>query len=273
MDAFLIALALVWLIAASFQDIKKREVYNWLSFSLIIFVLIYRGIYSILFSNLMFFFSAIIGFFIFYVVANILYYGRFFAGGDAKLFMALGTVLAVSTSFLANIRVFLVFLFLMFLVGALYSFVYSFFLLKRGFFSGLKKYYCSNRGLFNLSLLGCLLFLILGLFYNLFLLLAILLFIFPFLYVYAKTIEEFLIKEVSGKQLSEGDWLVQDIKIGKKTISKSWEGLTKEQLKLLRNKKKVKIKNGIPFVPVFLISFIILVLWYPYGGFFKFFYF
>jgi len=39
---FLIVLALVWVIFATIQDIRTREVANWLSFSLIIFALGFR---------------------------------------------------------------------------------------------------------------------------------------------------------------------------------------------------------------------------------------
>jgi prepilin signal peptidase PulO-like enzyme (type II secretory pathway) len=53
------------------------------------------------------------------------------------------------------------------------------------------------------------------------------------------------------------------LKIGKKIIEPSWEGLTKEELKLIKKKLKiVKIRQGIPFVPVFFIAFLVLFyLW------------
>jgi len=40
-----------------------------------------------------FFYQGLIGLGIFFVLGNALYYGRMFAGGDAKLMIALGAVL------------------------------------------------------------------------------------------------------------------------------------------------------------------------------------
>ena len=66
-----------------------------------------------------------------------------------------------------------------------------------------------------------------------------------------------MIREINAKKLREGDWLVDDIKLKAKTIKYNWEGLTKNDLVLLHKlNKKVKIKEGLPFVPAFLIAFI-----------------
>jgi len=47
---FLVLLGLIWIIFAVVQDIKKKEIANWLNFSLIIFALGFRFFYS-LFEN------------------------------------------------------------------------------------------------------------------------------------------------------------------------------------------------------------------------------
>lgn len=261
MDIFLIALAFVWLIFASLQDLKKNEIANWLSFSLVIIALLYKGIYSIVFSQPLFFLYGLLGFFVFFILSNLLYYARFFAGGDAKLLIGLGAVLPYSTSFYSNINISLVFLFLIFLVGAAYTLIFSFFLIRKGFFSKLKENYRKYRGIFNIIFLFSLLLLVIGVLYSsLLVFLAFLVFVFPFLYMYTKSVEGGMIKAVSSSELTEGDWLVSDIMVKGKTIKSSWEGLKKEDLILLRNyRKKIKIKHGIPFVPVFLISFLILL--------------
>ena len=44
---FLGILALVWIVFATIQDIKSREIANWLNFSLIIFALGFRFFYSL----------------------------------------------------------------------------------------------------------------------------------------------------------------------------------------------------------------------------------
>ena len=69
-----------------------------------------------------------------------------------------------------------------------------------------------------------------------------------------------MIKKVDSENLVEGDWLYKDIKIKNKVIKSKWDGLSKEEIRLIKmSKKNVLIKQGIPFVPVFLISFLVLV--------------
>ena len=41
-ELFLILLGLVWIIFAVVQDLRKREIANWLNFSLVIFALVFR---------------------------------------------------------------------------------------------------------------------------------------------------------------------------------------------------------------------------------------
>ena len=48
---FLIAVAVLWILVASIQDFRKREVANWWNFSLIIIVLAYRIFLSIAKTN------------------------------------------------------------------------------------------------------------------------------------------------------------------------------------------------------------------------------
>ncbi|MFH1607704.1 MAG: hypothetical protein ABIA78_01075, partial [archaeon] len=65
----------------------------------------------------------------------------------------------------------------------------------------------------------------------------------------------------------EGDWLYNDLKVEGKTIKASWDGLNKKEIELIRGEyKEVKVKYGIQFVPVFLISFLILVYFYFVEG-------
>ena len=112
-DLFLLILGLIWLIVASIQDIKKREVANWLSFSLIAFALVYRAFYSVLFFDLWFFLYGLIGLILFVGLAYAFYYARIFAGGDAKLLMGLGAILGFATSLRENLIIFCVFIFLL----------------------------------------------------------------------------------------------------------------------------------------------------------------
>ena len=259
---FLVVLALAWIIFASIQDLRKREVSNWLNFSLIAFALGFRFFYSLFSESWQFLFQGLIGLGIFFVLGSLMYYGKLFAGGDAKLMIALGAVLPFSISFYSNLKIFFLFLILFLFVGAVYGIASAVFFslknlkdFKRGFFKIWKE---KRKSTYIIMVLG-LIFMVLGFLQSIFLSVGILIFVFPYLYYYAKCVDEFcMVKNLKGSQLTEGDWLYERVKIGKRFIEPSWEGLSAKDIKLLRKKYKfVKIKQGIPFVPVFLISFLI----------------
>lgn len=271
-EIFLILLGLIWIIFAVFQDIKHKEIANWLNFSLIIFALGFRFFYG-LFSDSGFglFYQGLIGLGIFFVLGNLFYHGKMFAGGDAKLMIALGAVLPFSQIFSINLKIFFWFLFLFLIVAAVYSLSFSFYLGLKNFKKFKKEFlkiFNKRKNLIYVSMIIGILLMISGLFVfemkSLILFFGIIVFIMPYFYVYAKAVDESsMIKNISTKKLKEGDWLYHDVKVGKKTIKANWSGLTKKEVSLLKKKrKKVKIRNGIAFSPVFLISFILLILFY-----------
>lgn len=276
-EVFLIILGFIWISFATIEDLKKREIANWINFSLIIFALGFRFFYS-LFSleDFNFFYQGLIGFGIFFILGNLLYYSRVFAGGDAKLMMGLGPILPLSWNFLGNLNLFLNFFFLFLIMGALYGLLVSFYLSisnSKEFKKEFKKRVKENRNLIVLSMFIGTVFLLLG-FLNFFLIyFGILLFVFPYLYIFAKSIDEScMVVLVNPKFLTEGDWLYKNIKLGKKLIKANWEGLDKEEILLLRkSKKKVLIRKGIPFTPVFLLSFLILIILFLLNILYKFF--
>ena len=82
---------------------------------------------------------------------------------------------------------------------------------------------------------------------------------FPFLFVFARSVEEScMVKSVLPKEVTEGDWLYEDIMVGGKKIKSNWEGVSEKELKLIQRKckKKILIKYGIPFTPSFLLGFL-----------------
>lgn len=265
---FLSALALVWILFAVIQDLKKREVPNWLTFSLIVFALGFRFFYS-LFSDagFGFFLQGLIGLGIFLVIGNILYYGKMFAGGDAKLMIALGAVLPFSTIFSSNLNLFIMFFVVFLFAGAIYSIVASIYLSVKNykkFGKEFRKQFIKYKTLSIGAIFLALVFIVLGFSDNYLFALGIIVFVLPYLYIYVKAVDEScMIRNISSKDLQEGDWLYNNLKIGRKTIKANWDGLTKQDINLIqRNKKNVMIRQGIPFTPVFLISFIIfLYLW------------
>ncbi|MFH1585560.1 MAG: prepilin peptidase, partial [archaeon] len=275
---FLFVLALIWIVFAVVQDLRSREVANWLNFSLIVFALGFRFFYSLFSSgDFSFFYQGLIGLGIFFVLGNLFYYGRMFAGGDAKLMIALGAVLPLSSSFLMNIRIFILFFFLFLFVGIIYGFSWSLVLGLRNF-SEFKKEFSRQFKKNRKPILGVIFFglilIALGFFESLLLGLGALIIVLPYLYIYAKSVDEAcMIKNIQTRYLTEGDWLYKDIKVGNKVVKATWDGVSKKDIELLRKKKSVVIRQGIPFTPVFLISFLILGWLWIFGNMGKWFWF
>ena len=263
---FLWALALVYIIFAVIQDFKTREIANWLTFSLIIFALGFRLFYS-MFSNdgFQFLFSGLIGLGIFFVLGNLLYYVKFFAGGDAKLMISLGTILPIFPILSSNIQSFFDFFLIFLIAGFLYilgSSIYfgikNFKQFKKEFARQLKK----NKRLMFAVLSLSIIMEILGFLQPIFFIVGILIFFTSNLFLYTKSVDEAcMVKKVKTKDLQEGDWLYSNVKIGKENIKAKWEGLSKKEIRELRKKVlQTKIRQGIPFCLVFLISFVVFVL-------------
>jgi Flp pilus assembly protein protease CpaA len=273
MFGFLFWLFFIGIIVASLQDLKRREVDNWLnlflllaSFSFIFFKAIFERDTTIVFQ-------AGFALVLVFIFMNVFYYGRVFAGGDAKLLFAM-TVFFLGGTFLATLSNIGIFLLFLMLAGSIYGLTYSFVLYVQDFGEVNKKI---KEGFSILwvrcaIVLGVVLFAFsyvnlwyLHLFFSFgwgmsFLFFAIFILILPLLYIFAKGLENVsMIRTVSGKELCEGDWLVKNIRVGGKMIKADWEGLSLEDMKLLRKKKKVKIKDGLPFVPAFFIAFVLYV--------------
>jgi len=266
---FLSVLAVVWIVFATFQDLRKREISNWLNFSLLAFAMGFRFFYSLFSESFGFFYQGVIGLVIFFILSNLLYYSRFFAGGDFKLLISLGAILPFSGSFLVNMKIFSVFFLFFFFIGALYTILSSIYLAL----SNLKKFrkelsgqlgLLKKKKFFYLVFVFGLVIMALGFLEEVFFVLGALIFILPYLYIYTKAVDEScLIKTVDAKNLVVGDLLYKDVKMGKRVIKAGWDGLKEIEIKQLKGKnKKVLIRYGIPFTPVFLISFLALIyLW------------
>jgi len=266
----LIVLALVWIAFATFQDLRTREIANWLNFSLIIFALGFRFFYSLFSESFGFFYQGLIGLGIFFILGNLLYYGKFFAGGDAKLMIALGAILPFSESFSVNLKIFACFFLIFLCVGAVYGIIGSIYFslrnfkkFKREFSIQLRK----NKKLVMVFLFLGLILMIVGFLESMFFILGILIFILPYFYIYAKAVDEScMVRKVKTSQLTEGDWLYKSVKVGKKIIKATWDGLKQKEIKQLRKKyKMILIRYGIPFSAVFLISFLILIYFWKTG--------
>lgn len=164
---------------------------------------------------------------------------------------------------------------LLFLVGAVYSLIYSLFIafgnhskFKKKFISDWQKnkFILIYTGVLALALLifACLF----GLGFKSGLIFAVLMFFISILYIYLKAVDSCMIKLVEPGKLTEGDWTVSDIKLRTGIIKKTVHGLSIEDIaKLRKARRMVLIKEGIPFTPAILISFLAMVFFVAVLGF------
>lgn len=271
-NLFLIILAIVWIIGAIIQDLRRREVDNVWNFSLIAFALAYRSAVSVFGNDYWFILNGVLGLIIFLILGNLFYYLRLFAGGDAKLVIALGTILPLSYDWIVNFKIFGLFILLFLLTGAIYVLLWSFYLVINNF-NNFKKEFKKQVRDYRIMLFSGIGFFILGIvlisisisfFY-----LGIIVLLFPLLFIFAKSVEEScLIKQLTSKQVTEGDWLYEDIVVHGKRIRANWDGISSKELELIQkySKKKILIKQGIPFTPSFLFAFIGLLIGSKFFG-------
>lgn len=262
---FLFWVFLIGILIALVQDLKRREVDNWLNLLIMVFGIVFF-VFLVVTGGAKADLLLQVGFlFIFgFVLMNLFYYSHVFAGGDAKLLWAM-SVFFVGASFFESGFNLLVFCFFLFLCGGIYGLIYSFVLYGMNFKESnvkIKKHLVRLKFAWFFAL-GVLVFL-LGFWNGMLFALGVFIVVFPLLFAFAKGLEDVvMIKNIKGRDLRLGDWLAHDVKVGSKIIRATFDGVTLNEMKLLKGKKKVTIKEGIPFVPSFLFAFI---LYYFYSA-------
>ncbi|MBU3940933.1 MAG: prepilin peptidase [Nanoarchaeota archaeon] len=227
--------------------------------------------------------SSILGFLIFFIIGDLMYHSKQWGGGDVKLLAGLGIVFAtypkVLLTFLnPNLNLpFLIILFINILIaGAFYGIIWTFVLAikdKKKFSLNLKKILHMKKVrllesivfILTLVLLLVAFFTVQDLRIRLFaLFLGILPLFFLYLLILVKSIENMsFIKKIPISKIRIEDQIQNDIFYkGKKIYSKKSLGVTKAQLALIKKAKikSVIIKEGIPFVPSFLIGVLISLI-------------
>ena len=271
----LLTIGFLWVLAATIFDIKTKEVPNWLNFTLIIVILSYRMFYSIITNNYWVIIEGIIGLGVFLVIANALYYAKAFGGGDAKLLIALGTIIWWGENWKVSATNATTFIMLLLLIGFLYGITMSAIIItksekkeKEKFFEETKKQIKNNKKWLIITGILTIITATISIYYKSpeIMIITIILIIIPILLIYSKTTEKtILTKKISTKELKEGDWLYKEVRLKNGMIIKAkFDGVTKEEIKkIIKNQNQVIIRDGIAFVPAFLIAYIIMaILWY-----------
>lgn len=270
--------ALLALLIASISDIKTREIPDWVSYGLFFFVISTRLLESLITKTYKPITTTLIVFIIFFLFGNIMYFTKQWGGGDTKLIAAIGTAFAQRPGFVTGESILpfpAILLLNILIIGAIYGIIYAMclgFKNKENF----KKQFLiinaeKNIRRLKICILSLSVFIVLTSF--IFLpkevaylggMLALILLILPYLMITLKSIEfSCMFKKLKPSQLTEGDWVQENIYKGKKLIYKSsLLGIDKKSIQKLK-KEKIKlvlIKEGIPFVPPFLVGTITTLL-------------
>jgi len=284
--AIVLGVVFIALIFASISDLLTREVADWLNYGLLSFAIFVRMVYSIMDWSYIPLLDGLIGFLFAFLIASGMFYLGQWGGGDSKLLISLGTLFGLSSqgvfsdgisSILFN-NVLPIFILNIFLCGALYGLVWSIYLAVRNrkvFKKTYDKY--TSQPTFK-TIRVCMLIVILItipvsffmdlIFRLLFLACALLLLLSIYLILFVRTLEQScMIKLIPITKLTEGDWIFEDVRVKGKLIAGPKDlGISKEQIELLLEYNqqgiihKIKVKEGIPFVPSFLFGFILSLL-------------
>ncbi|MFH1506323.1 MAG: A24 family peptidase [archaeon] len=267
-------IGLVGLIIGSYTDLRTKEVPDWLNFSLIA-VGVGMGVFaSIIYWNISFFLNHLIGLAIGVGIGYFMYYAGQWGGGDSKMIMGLSAIIGFNIFDMNLTMPYAAFILNIIVVGAVYGIVISISLAikHRKSFRQKFKEIRTNKKIMRwrkIVLVVCIIGVIISFFspwpLNVFIfgIFAIIFFMF-YVWLIGMVIEKAcMIKKVPVKRLTEGDWVLKDVKVNGKLICGPKDlGIKKEQIAKLK-KLKVKeiwVKEGIAFVPSFLIAFILTFL-------------
>ncbi|MDD5441784.1 MAG: A24 family peptidase, partial [Candidatus Omnitrophica bacterium] len=261
-EILLLTIAFIYLSITSILDIKYRLVWDYINYSFGSIFLIIRLFEAILSNSFTPFIGMALTAIATFLVGLILYKTGAWGGGDLKLLTALSigisflpsdylSIASLSFPFYVNFLINTLFAGIIF--GLLWSIfliiktkAYNEFKIRHWIFFAIGLVFFSASFFFNARIMAFLMMIA----------------IFS-LYYLAKLFENKIsIIDKDAKRLDEGDWILKDMKVNGKTITKKPTGLSKEDIKIIQASKlkTIKIKDGIPFLCSFFLSFIITII-------------
>ena len=238
-EAILMVVILIALIVGSYTDLKTREVPDWVNYGIMFIGLGIRLIYSVYEMDYMIFVNGIFGFLIGMAVGFFMYYTGQWGGGDTKMLMGLGGLLGFNLDigiFLLNVMI----------VGAMYGLTWTVVLAIKNWKAFWRKFKIMirlrkimiMRKIFlaiALMLLAAFFFLDQIFFRIVALLLALMMYLSFYMWIMVKVVEEVaMLTLVEPSKLTEGDWIMHDIKYKGKVIASPKDlGVKNEQIKKL----------------------------------------
>lgn len=276
MEPIVLTVCLAGLLAGTYTDLRTREVPDWLNYGLIFTGFAAALAFSYIYSEYSILISSIIGFGALFLIAVLMYYTGQWGGGDSKMIMGLGALVGIPFSafkdpyplpFLGDFIIYTI------ICGAVYGLIWSSVLAvihRKKFVEDYRKqlarFIILKKAMIILSIIMVTVSFFIEPVLRILLLLLVVIMIFTFyVFLFVRSIEKVcMLKYVEPEQLTLGDWIAEDVKEGKKVICGPKDlGIEKDQIeKLISLKKKGKIKQvlikeGIPFVPSFLMAFVL----------------
>lgn len=258
MELIILITCAIMLIIATGYDLKWRYVPDYASYSFIAIAIILRILYAQEQNDYTLLLWTLPATAILFGIGYLMYKSGLWGGGDVKIITSVAILLAKFPN--ETIPMFSDFFLNLLIMGAVYSYPATMIIARKIkktktekalIITGLIIMIATitlNNGLMS-TLIGFSILIGLSL---------------PFL----KRIEkELFIKEANMKTLMDGDWLVNEVRVGKKVIKPKKEGLSVKEAEQIKKwwsngqlKKKPLIKEGIAYLPAFLITYIITIL-------------
>lgn len=259
-------LTITALTIASYIDLKTREIPDLLSFLLFTTgttTLIITLIYNPQINTVINYLTTLT---IFTTISLLLYYTKQWGGGDAKLLIGLGAVIATQTTNLNSLNYliwFVISTIIYTLTANTYLYIKNLKTTKKETMKIWKKTIKLRIILYIITTTTMILHLTTDINKLLTILILQIMTITTIIYlllILSKTIQKILEQKINVTQLTEGDWVTQTIKIKGKTIYNPKKDLciNKKQLNQIKKnyKQKIKVKYGIPLAPAFLMAYL-----------------
>ncbi len=266
-----IGVALTGLIAGSITDLRTREVPDWINYGLILSGLGLALLSTFIFNDFIYIIKSLTGLIFFFILGSLLFYTGQWGGGDTKMIMGLGALIGLSIPWpfpqsISETPFLIVFLVATLVSGAAYGLIWTIFLAvkrRKECMKEVKKSLSTRKS--RIIKYACIVimvllfaaFLINDDFYTRMsiLILAIAIPFMFYLSIFVKITERVcMIKNVSPKRLTEGDWIEEEIMEKKELVFKKGKILKNKDLEKIRkisDKYYMKIKRqymGISFL-------------------------
>jgi len=271
----MVILALVVMTIGSITDFQKREVADMVNYGLFISAIALRLLFAAITLNPMIILDGFIGFLIAMAIALGMFYAGQWGGGDSKMMMGLGIlfglkIIPVSVYGILN-SLLVSFIINAFIAGSLFGLIWSIVLgikNKKKFVKSWKKASSNAKVMKRSCIIAAIILIICSFFFKdfafIFITLAALCIGTIYAYIFAKSVERSsMVVMLPPSKVTEGDWIDKEIRHKGKYITGPKDlGISKAQIALLKKYKisKIAVKVGIPFIPSFLIGFIITLL-------------